>query len=137
MAERRPREAAPRDVRVRIWLLNGETLIFHASAQDNVRSLRVAVAEHFMCCVGQVRLFLEVPTLGLQHLSDLACRVAEHLGCSQEGIPQAAGDSKRLTLPLKDSLSLHDYGFRKGRSPTGRMSVVIAASDAIGHVLNP
>ena len=137
MAERRPCEAAARDVRIRIWLLSGETVIFHASAQDRVRSLRVTVAEHFICCVGQVRLFLEDPALGQRHLSDLACRVAEHLGCSQEGIPQAAGDSTRITLPLKDGLSLHDYGFRKGRSSIGRMRVVISDSDAIGHVLNP
>ena len=50
-------------------------------------------------------------------MSDLAGRVAEHLHCSPEGIPQAAGDRTRITLALTDGLSLRDYGFQKNKSP--------------------
>ena len=140
MAEHRARAMSPRDVRIRVWRLSGESRVFHGATLGKVRSLRVTIAEHYMCCVGQVRLLLEV-TLhgrhGLEHHGELADRVAAHLGCSPEGIPLAAGDVEQLTLPILDGLTLWNYGYRAGHSPPGRMSMLIADFDAVGHVLAP
>ena len=46
---------------VMLWPLNGLPLTFRVSTRWPIRALRVLVAEHFGCCLGQVRLLLDPP----------------------------------------------------------------------------
>ena len=115
---------------------NGESLTFQTSLRDPIRSLRVLVAERFTCCVGQVRLLLEVPVQGHTRLSELDCRVAEHLNCGPGEAPKAAGGRDYITLAMQDGRTLREYGYRRGYSPTGRRIAVITDSDATRHILH-
>ena len=120
------------------------------AATDRVRSLRVTIAEQEGCCVGQVRLSLEVALhgrdpadtrtdtwRGLENHAELTARVIEHLGCSPCGLTLAAGDVLQLALPVRDGLTLRHYGYRNGLSPPARMLLLLSECDAVGHVTAP
>ena len=130
------RNPADGDTDIQLWLLNGEHLTFRVSTRGPIRALRDLVAEHFGCCVGQVCLLLKAPLDGHLPQSELLNRIAEHLNCSPEGVPLAAGSRDYITLTLRDRLSLQDYACRTGRRMIGRLSVVLNDSDAVGHILH-
>ena len=132
-AERSP---AGGDTDIQLWLLSGQPLTFRISTRWPVRALRVLVAEHFACCVGQVRLLLETSLEGLTLHSALLGRIAEPRNCSPDGVRPAAGNRDLITHALRDKLSLHDYGCRADGRVAGRLCAVINDSDAVGHCLH-
>ena len=121
---------------VELRLLNGESLTLRASLREPIRCLRLTAAEHFGCCVGQIRLLIEVPLAGHALHPELLDRVAEHLGCSPEGVPTHAGGRDHVTLALADRRPLLDYGGLAGGGQGGHLCVVLCDSDAVGHVLH-
>ena len=121
---------------VELRLLNGGSHTLRASLRDPIRCLRLAAAEHFGCCVGQVRLFIEAPLSGHALHPVLLDRVAEHLGCSPGRVLTDAGGRDHVTLALADRRSLLDYGCLAGGGQGGHLCVVLCDSDAVGHVLH-
>ena len=121
---------------VELRLLNGDSLTLRASLHDPIRRLRMAAAEHFGCCVGQVRLLIDVPLAGLVRHPALLDRVAEHLGCSPAMVSNSVDGRAHVTLSLADRRSLHDYGCRDGGHQAGHLCVILCDSDAVGHVLH-
>ena len=135
LAEHRAEESGPRELRVRVWSLGGESYVIRASARGRVRALRLTLAERHGCCVGQVALFLEVGLHGGRGLvpdGELAIRIALHLGCSPFNIPVAAGNASHVTLPVLDQLTLWHYGYVVVRPAPGRLTNAINRCDADG-----
>ena len=135
LAEYRAEESRPRELRVRVWGLGGESYVIRVAARERVRALRLTLAERHGCCVGQVTLFLEVGLYGDRGLvldGELAVRIAIHLGCSPINIPAAAGNASHVTLPVLDRLTLWHYGYLVGRPSPGRLTLVVNRCDADG-----